>query len=298
MAITAFPLNLTEYIGAEPVMLSNAGRTTGVIKLEDNLKVSAQDNSMTIAVSGGIAVFSVDTAHTIISNISDTETLNISTADNILDRIDRVIMRLPITNYANLPYLTVIKGEPAATPTPPAITRNSSYYDIALADVFIPAGAISINQSNITDKRADNNLCGVSVTCDVSAAISSQAFLAAHPVGSLFVTSQNINPAEEYGGSWTRIKDKFILAAGDSFAAGTTGGAAAVTLAAENMATKIKIPYGVSAAGSRTVISGQQVFLSGTASGYAAFENIDGTAGQAFNNMPPYTAKYVWERIA
>ncbi len=132
----------------------------------------------------------------------------------------------------------------------------------------------------------------------IAAAISSQAFLAAHPVGSLFVTSQNINPAEEYGGSWTRIKDKFILAAGDSFAAGTTGGAAAVTLAAENMATKIKIPYGVSASGNRTVISGQQVFLSGTASGYAAFENIDGTAGQAFNNMPPYTAKYVWERIA
>ena len=128
--------------------------------------------------------------------------------------------------------------------------------------------------------------------------ILDNAFLNAHPVGSLWITASTVNPAEAYGGSWTRIKDKFILAAGDSFAAGTTGGAAAVTLAAENMATKIKIPYGVSASGSRTVISGQQVFLSGTASGYAAFENIDGTAGQAFNNMPPYTAKYVWERIA
>ena len=33
-----------------------------------------------------------------------------------------------------------------------------------------------------------------------------------------------------FGGTWTRIKDKFILAAGDSYAQGATGGSATVTL--------------------------------------------------------------------
>lgn len=62
-----------------------------------------------------------------------------------------------------------------------------------------------------------------------------QAILAAHPVGSLYWSSQSTDPGTLFGGTWTRIKDKFILAAGDTYTNGATGGAATVTLTVNNM---------------------------------------------------------------
>ncbi len=58
-----------------------------------------------------------------------------------------------------------------------------------------------------------------------------QAILAAHPVGSLYWTSSTENPAVTFGGgTWTQIKDRFVLAAGSSYTQGVTGGSATITL--------------------------------------------------------------------
>lgn len=51
-----------------------------------------------------------------------------------------------------------------------------------------------------------------------------------YPIGSLYWSKKSTNPATLFGGTWTQIKDKFILAAGDSYAQGATGGSATVTL--------------------------------------------------------------------
>ena len=56
-----------------------------------------------------------------------------------------------------------------------------------------------------------------------------------YPVGSIYWSSNNTNPGTLFGGTWTQIKDKFILAAGDSYTNGATGGAATVTLTVNNM---------------------------------------------------------------
>ena len=56
-----------------------------------------------------------------------------------------------------------------------------------------------------------------------------------YPVGSIYWSSNNTNPGTLFGGTWTQIKDKFILAAGDSYTNGATGGAATVTLTVSNM---------------------------------------------------------------
>lgn len=66
--------------------------------------------------------------------------------------------------------------------------------------------------------------------------IKAEAALAAHPVGSLYWTSSTENPATTFGGgTWTQIKDKFILAAGDTYTNGNTGGAATVTLTVDQI---------------------------------------------------------------
>ena len=56
-----------------------------------------------------------------------------------------------------------------------------------------------------------------------------------YPVGSIYWSSKNINPGTLFGGTWVQIKDRFILAAGDYYSNGATGGAATVTLSVSNM---------------------------------------------------------------
>ena len=56
-----------------------------------------------------------------------------------------------------------------------------------------------------------------------------------YPVGSIYWSSNNTNPGTLFGGTWVQIKDRFILAAGDYYSNGATGGAATVTLTVSNM---------------------------------------------------------------
>lgn len=114
-----------------------------------------------------------------------------------------------------------------------------------------------------------------------------------HPVGSLFITRKADDPNELYGGTWVQVKDCFILAAGDTYAAGTVGGEATHTLTEEEMPSHTHTTY-------RTMSgeSGSSIYVpsqSGTASDV---ETTAAGGGQAHNNMPPYKAYYVWERTA
>lgn len=56
-----------------------------------------------------------------------------------------------------------------------------------------------------------------------------------HPIGSYFWTDNPINPSEILGGTWEQIKDVFLIAAGDKYAQGTTGGKDNITLKADNI---------------------------------------------------------------
>lgn len=47
-----------------------------------------------------------------------------------------------------------------------------------------------------------------------------------HPVGSIYMSMNATEPSVLFGGTWERIKDRFILAAGDSYETGATGGEA------------------------------------------------------------------------
>lgn len=60
-------------------------------------------------------------------------------------------------------------------------------------------------------------------------------FLAAHPVTTLYWTSDPRNPGDVFGGTWKQIKDRFILAAGDTYTNGATGGNANTTLTTANL---------------------------------------------------------------
>lgn len=56
-----------------------------------------------------------------------------------------------------------------------------------------------------------------------------------YPVGSLYWSSNDKDPSLLFGGTWTQIKDTFILSAGDKYKAGATGGASTVQLTELNL---------------------------------------------------------------
>lgn len=56
-----------------------------------------------------------------------------------------------------------------------------------------------------------------------------------YPVGSLYWSSKQTDPSTLFGGRWERIKDVFILAAGDNFEAGSAGGKATHKLTIDEM---------------------------------------------------------------
>lgn len=70
-----------------------------------------------------------------------------------------------------------------------------------------------------------------------SVAIDKQSVIdAVYPVGSLYWSSQDTDPSTLFGGTWVQIKDRFVLACGDTYkTVGATGGASTVTLSVSNM---------------------------------------------------------------
>ena len=50
-----------------------------------------------------------------------------------------------------------------------------------------------------------------------------------YPIGSLYLSTSSTNPATLFGGTWEQIQDKFMLAAGTTYPAGSSGGNASHT---------------------------------------------------------------------
>ena len=56
-----------------------------------------------------------------------------------------------------------------------------------------------------------------------------------YPIGCIYISVTSTNPGTLFGGTWEQIQDKFLLCAGSTYSAGTTGGASTVTLETTNL---------------------------------------------------------------
>lgn len=145
------------------------------------------------------------------------------------------------------------------TKTPPGGSTESAKYALGMvpADTFpaewanylfhgATAGITRLNQDTGSIKKEINSvLSNFNITPDATLnnqllealnKLKAEAALAAHPVHSLYWTASDDNPAVTFGGgTWVQIKDRFILAAGDTYTNGATGGFATVTLTENEM---------------------------------------------------------------
>lgn len=123
------------------------------------------------------------------------------------------------------------------------------------------------------------------------------------PIGSIIMGTGNNFATQAavqaiYNGTWEQIKDVFLLAAGDTYIAGSTGGEATHTLTVDEMPKHshnlpVDKQYGEASPTERDRINLTSGIVYTT--GYAS--NNTG-ANQPHNNMPPYLTVYMWRRIA
>lgn len=138
-----------------------------------------------------------------------------------------------------------------------------------------------------------------------------------YPVGSIYLSVNEINPSSLFGGTWERIKDRFLLGSGDTYENGATGGEASHALVYAEMPTHhhgVKILYNQTGYGQNASqyelyikkVDGSTFFGSSEATpeDYTNLNvrNLRPTtaagSSQPHNNMPPYLAVYIWKRTA
>ena len=87
--------------------------------------------------------------------------LTLDASDVVLNRIDRIVMRLNASNDVRTMSIAIKKGTPAGSPQPPTLTRiMGGIWELSLAQIYVAAGATEIIQADITDERSDTSVCG------------------------------------------------------------------------------------------------------------------------------------------
>lgn len=139
----------------------------------------------------------------------------------------------------------------------------------------------------------------------------------APPVGFVWKSASPISPAAIFAGTtWSQLKDRAIIAAGGSYANGSTGGRASVTLTTKEMPSH-NHSGSTSSAGAHThtakvciasstdgtmafghIYIGNVTHTTSSAGAHSHSVSIRNTGnGKAFSILNPYIVRYMWERI-
>lgn len=178
---------------------------------------------------------------------------------------------------------------------------------LTLSNLLVELGKLGAYRTGGTDVAVADGGTGASTAAEARANLGAAAANHTHPasdtinlvypVGSIYISANSTNPGTLFGtGTWERVKDRFLLAAGDDYTAGDTGGEAEHTLTVAEMPshrhTTNSYAHYYTDSGSYSINS------SGGRTGIDQLTTTYAGGGEAHNNMPPYLAVYVWKRIA
>lgn len=128
-----------------------------------------------------------------------------------------------------------------------------------------------------------------------------------YPIGSIYLSAQETSPASLFGGEWEQIKDTFLLSAGDTYTAGSTGGTATHSHTLTNAGACVTNDGAENAIYFSTIDLGFDSNNAATFNGQMAKQTGSwhtGTSAKLVgstdrgDNIPPYLAVYMWKRVA
>ena len=156
--IITYPENGIQYY-ADDASGYLSTRLSGVYSADEDFAVTA-NGDLTVSVSAGQAWVHPARFRGRSIIMEQPETVTLTAADAVRSRIDRLVLRYDAA--ARKTSLTVLTGTPdSASPTAPEITRTALVYELCLAEIRRPAGSTEITAADITDTRADEDVCGV-----------------------------------------------------------------------------------------------------------------------------------------
>ena len=289
-------------------------------------------------------------------------------------RYDSVVLRWDNRQAARNIDIFVKKGTPGGDPTIPLLERNSSVYELRLANILVQANTSAVTTKNITDTRLDTEDCGLVVglvenidtsqlykqiqsdlydfksteqaefmrwfetiqdILDENAAgnlqkqidtkvpmertINGKAltgnititaadigisaiFLAAHPVGDIYLSVNPTNPGTLYGGTWVawgsgRVPVGVNTSDTDFKTVEKTGGAKTHTLTVQEIPNHAHDLNAVNE-GVDNPNGGYHPGWTFNKQYTAQVMSASTGGGQAHNNLQPYITCYMWKRTA
>ena len=208
-------------------------------------------------------------------------------------------------------------------------TKNGNTYSISPTISGLDYRKKYVFQFNVVDKLMNVNSAEIStralpvfdwseedfnfnVPVTFSGGFGASFLNAIYPVGSIYISVNETNPGTLFGGTWEQIKDRFLLACGDAYINGKTGGRAnhkhptsEHTLTVDEMPSHAHSLMNYNSAGDESgykfvpnIGGGSKGFYNmGTAKNGGNKPHSHGDTGSA-NHMPPYLAVYMWKRTA
>ena len=118
-----------------------------------------------------------------------------------------------------------------------------------------------------------------------------------YPVGSIYMSAIEVNPTTLFGGIWNKLENRFLLGASSKYTIGSTGGEETHKLTVNEIPShnhSIGFDRDGAYNSSGLVYSVHDSGVNG-ANASAPTSNTGGS--KEHNNMPPYLAVYMWQRI-
>lgn len=288
------------------------------------LKDVSNGNAVTISYDLERTTLSeADNITEITSKIDDVEKkYAVVTMDELENKANEILEKLNALNAEAIENTNKLVDSKLADEHLAITTETNTMISNAIESYNNTVEAKVISKAETTTQNLFENLSKNFIENQVEATIAMGILSKVYPVGAIYMSSSATNPKDIFGfGTWTQIKDRFILAAGSKYTNGGTGGAATVTLTVNEMPSHnhaIIDPghsHNASAYIDRGADDGNHTgtnFGSGDTNGTSDDLNQTVTVqsattgitvdyeggGQPHNNMPPYIVKYMWERTA
>lgn len=121
-----------------------------------------------------------------------------------------------------------------------------------------------------------------------------------YPVGSIYISTNDINPSTLFTGTWEKIENRFLLASGSSYQLGSTGGETTHKLTINELPSHThNASAGQFSSTSPNVTPGTVMsFDSGQYKRYSMNSTSSTGGSKAHNNMPPYLVVSIYKRIS
>ena len=183
-----------------------------------------------------------------------------------------------------------------------AFTKTSNELNLKIDNLNVNCITSSNDKFSLD---SEGNLTVNSITTNnssgsVSGMTQNQVFNFIYPIGSIYMSVNNVNPTTLFGGTWEQLKDRFLLGSGDSYTNASVGGNETNThnhyTLQSNDGTALYVSTYANAPRSR--VNSRTRAVAANCNNITSLTREDSTYDETINIMPPYLTVNIWKRVA